>query len=73
MKKIEIGTKIIVSLGKKFGNARIIATYDGKHEEDSSVVKPLEVTCIKDSYKFIVNTILKTRLIISDNQILSKY
>ena len=71
MKNYKIGEKVIVNLGKKFGNTRVLATYEGSHEEDKklSIIKPFKVLVSKEP-NYILSTLLKTMLIVDNTQIL---
>lgn len=72
MKKLENGKKIVVNLGKKFGNARVIALYEGTHDQNdnTAVVKPVEVL---GKSNWVLNLTLNTLMIIDNKQIVCEW
>lgn len=74
MKKLEIGTKVVVNLGRKFGNSRVVATYEGIHDqnENAAVIKPVDILVSNQPY-YLLAMLLKTLMVVDNKQILCKW
>lgn len=74
MKRVEIGTKVVVNLGRKFGGTRVVATYEGTYHEDkdASVVKPIDILVSNQPF-YILSALLNTQMIVDNKQVLCKW
>ena len=74
MKRIKPNEKVIVNLGRKFKNTRVIALFVEPYEEDKEnacVIKPLEA--LQNQNSPMIQMALRCQLIVDYKQILAKY